>query len=461
MGSPAELEVARLATIVAERERGLVFANQENHRLRRERDDARREVIALSADLGSMKAREQFLKDEQDKLKQKISELEEVTKRQARTIKVQSEQIASPKEVNRTPIRGIGNPAVLLESRQQFRQQPAPVFNPQPLPQSLHTAIPQTTASVYRPQPLSNPNPPTSAPVYNPPISQPTTLQALPINRDPFTTQSTSRTLVVQSEETPQVNWIEEFSEFFDLTLTFCRNFANVPVQKRDQALSGPLLSELQRVSHPAVVQGLLSSRETRYFLVTALVNRTICEDIFRSSLVKGYSAESDQKLGEIRRNIRPNAGVSMKRGLVKAAADTLNEMRQTTDFQRWIDLQIRMKASVLWDSMESLLAPGVKREDAFDDLSEVYREAYRIGLLMYSAPITWSLDFPQNARGSVFDPTVMINKDAKFPGDPVSLRERRLRIRLAMTPVIVALNFMDEALTRRTIHFAQVLLQN
>lgn len=461
MGSPAELEVARLATIVAERERGLAFANQENHRLRRERDGARREVIALSADLGSMKAKEQFLKEEQDKLKQKVAELEEVAKRQARTIKVQSEQIVSPKEVNRTPIRGVGNPAVLLESRQQFRQQPAPVFNPQPLPQPPHTANPQTVTSVYNPQRLNTATPPTLASIYNPPRSQPADIQTSAANRNAFTTQSTSRTLVIQSEESSLVNWIEEFSEFFDLTLTCCRNFANVPVQKRDQALSGPLLSELQRVSHPAVVQGLLSSGETRYFLVTALVNRAICEDIFRSSLVKGYSAETDQKLGEIRRNIRPEAGVSMKRGLVKAAADTLSEMKQTADFQRWINLQIRMKASVMWDSMESLLAPGVKREDAFDDLSEVYREAYRIGLLMYSAPITWSLDFPQNARGSVFDPTVMINKDVQFPGDPVSLRERRLRIRLSMTPVIVALNFMDEALTRRTMHFAQVLLQN
>ena len=390
----------------------------------------------MARDLGSLRAKEQFQQAEVRRLEEKIVELEEVIKRQARTIKVQSEQIAAPKEVNRTPHRGATTPAAALEYRQQVYAQPAPVYRGQTVQSgniSLQANAPPSSFTI-----------PTPAPQLN-----------------SFIAQSTSSAVVIQGDEIPQVNWAEEFSEFFDLTLAFCRTFANVPNDKRDQALNGNVLSELQRASHAAAVQDLLGSSDTRYFLVSTVINHAICEDIFRSALVKGYSTESDNKIGEIRRAIKPNTQVSIKRGLVKAAADTLNAMRKEPGLQEWIEVQIGIKASAMWDLLENLLAPEADRQLAFDDLTHVFKEGYRIGLLMYSVPMTWSMNFPQNARGSFFNPTTMINKDEQFREDPVTLRNQRLRVRLGMTPTIVALNFMEESMMPRTMHFAQVLLQN
>ena len=364
-----------------------------------------------------------------------MAELEDVIRRQARTIKVQSEQIAAPKEVNRTPHRGASTPTAVLEQIQQMHQQPAPVYRGQPT-QSGHDAL-----QVKAPH-------------------QSFTIQTSASRGNSFAAQGASSALIAQGDEIPQVHWAEEFSEFFDLALTFCRTFANVPNDQRDHALNGNALSELQRVSHPAIVRDLLGSSDTRYFLVSTLINHAICEDVFRSALVKGYSTESDNKIGEIRRAIKPTTQVSIKRGLVKAAADTLNALRKEPGLHEWIEGQIGIKASAMWDLLENLLAPEADRQLAFEDLTHVFKEGYRIGLLMYSVPMTWSMNFPQNARGSLFDPTIMINKDEKFRGDPVTLRNQRLRVRLGMTPTIVALNFMEEAMIPRTMHFAQVLLQ-
>ena len=520
------MEIARLTAVIAERQGAITYAAQENQRLRTERDAARQEVAALSKDLGSLRAKEKFSLAEKERLEEKISELEETVKRQSRTIRVQSDQIAAPKVPNRTPVRGSSNIPTALEIRQQFHQQPTPVYNsqhvlpasiqpsvnpaaglenrhklhqqpapvysshpfqtissqsasnlitsqenrqrhhPQFAPNSVHRSHPSQATNV---QPVSTPavgledrqqiqQQPASA--YNSQHVQAINLQTSTANRNPSHTLATSGSLVVQSEDTSRINWTEEFADFFDLTLTFSRNFGNVPNDGRDSALNGRLLSQLQQQYQPTVVQDLLSSSDTRYFLVTTVINRAICEDVFRSSLVKGYSSESDNKLGQIRRSILPDLVVSMKRGLVKAAADILNEMKNAADFQQWVEHQVNMKASIIWDRIKTLLAPGVERQDAFDDLVHVFRQAYRVGLMMYSAPVTWKIDFPANARDSFFDPTTMINKDVQFPENPVRLRERRLRVRLAMTPVVVGVNYMDEAIMPRTVHFAQVLLQ-
>lgn len=498
-----DVEIGRLTAIVAERQGQITYGQQENERLRNERDVARNDVIKLSRDLGSLRAKEQFFQDEKNKLEQKVAELEETVRRQARTIKVQSEQIAAPKEANRTPNRGA--PAFGLENRQQGYQQPAPVFNPQTVQattlqhgqqsapvynaQSVQALAPrhgQQPAPGYKPQLIQTTAPhytqqPTS--VYKAQPVQPLTshhsqrmqpgqqlqatsqvqtasLQISVANQNTSVAQGPSNALVVQGDEMPRINWIEEFSEFFDLTLTFCRNFGNVPNHTRDNALPDPLLSELQRLSPPASVRGLLGSGDTRYYLVASLLNHAVCGDIFRSSLVKGYTPESDQKLSQIRGSIKPGIKVSMKRGLVKAAADILVEMRKIPHFQQWIERQVGTKASITWDHVADLLAPEVDREDAFDSLSHVFTEAYRIGLMMYSVPFNWTIDFPAIADNSYFDPTTMINYDVQFPGDPVSLRQQHLRVRLGMTPTIFALNYMDEAIMPRTVHFAQVLLR-
>ncbi len=452
------MEIARLTAIIEEKKNQIAFWREENERLRNGRDTARTEAAVLSS--------------ERRKMEEKIADLEETVRRQARTIKVQSEQIAAPKEANRTPVRGAGTFG--LENRPQFYPQPAPVYNPPPVPATASTShhgqrtqtapsyppVQATASTSYHVQRTQTAPSFTAQQAQAISRIQTNSLQTSAPNRNTLLSQGPSSALVVQGDEMPRVNWIEEFSEFFDLTLTFCRNFANVPNDERDNALSGPLLSELQRLSHPAVVRSLLGSSDTRYYLVTSLLNHTVCADIFRSSLVKGYTSESDQKLGQIRSSIKPGLKVSMKRGLVKAAADTLIDMRKTVQFQQWIENQIDTKASILWDRIDGLLTPGVERQDAFDNLNHVFKEAYRIGLMMYSVPYSWTIDFPAVAETSFFDPTTMINKDVQFLGDPVSLRQQRLRVRLAMTPIIVALNYMDEAIMPRTVHFAQVLLQ-
>jgi len=84
-----DVEIGRLTAIVAERQGQITYGQQENERLRNERDVARNDVIKLSRDLGSLRAKEQFFQDEKNKLEQKVAELEETVRRQARTIKVQ------------------------------------------------------------------------------------------------------------------------------------------------------------------------------------------------------------------------------------------------------------------------------------------------------------------------------------------------------------------------------------
>ena len=420
---------------------------------------------------------------------------------------MQSDQIAAPKEVNRTPNRG----ATMATNNLFPPPPPPPIYNPPARPvQAPQQPIPYVVPArqgQQRHMSQSDPSIPHSQQTQESQSTQtsqfilpdPPVYQTQHSQRDPqilpnrpahsashFLAQATptsnsqisgtnlstlglekSRSLVIPESMAARVNWIEEFSQFFDLTLTFARNFGNVPSPQRDSGLTGRLIMDLQEASHPQVLQDLLNSSSTRYHLVAAVMNQAICKEIFRSSAVRGFSSSSDARIGSVRRMInsgmRADSGVkdSTKRGLLQAAADIFNEMRDAPGFKDWVEIQIEDKASNLWDRIKGLLSSQAGDEDVFGDLCLLYREAYRISLMMFSIPLHWNIEFPQNTRqGSFFDPTTMINRDARFREDPVSLRERCLRIRLGINPIIIVLDYMDDALLPRTVHYADVLLQ-
>lgn len=110
-------EIRSLREELAEKGARIATFDGRSTRLRAERDVARAEVAKLAERLGKANA---DLKE----LRAKLSDQEKKIERQATTIKVQSEQIAGPREVNITPRRNAG-----LTPRASTYAQPPPAYN--------------------------------------------------------------------------------------------------------------------------------------------------------------------------------------------------------------------------------------------------------------------------------------------------------------------------------------------
>lgn len=268
--------------------------------------------------------------------------------------------------------------------------------------------------------------------------------------------------LVVQrDDDSTEIAWPSEFSQFFKLTEDWARNYTNVPEKCVEKEVPKGLIDALARHSELSVVQPLLASGSTRYFLIAKLINSFVTSDLFRPQTRKGYSDSFDDKFNDLRHQIQPDLPSHLRYALMLAIADTAKEMHAKNDYRKFVEEQVEEKIRVLWDRLSFLFAPGVVETQAWDDLKHIFQEAFRIGGLMMCTPLSYSFSYPTVRANSYFNPTCMLNRDISFKGDPMTLKRQGLRIRLGITPVVVITSFLGPAITPQTVHFANVLLMH
>lgn len=466
-------------------------------RLRGERDAARADVVKLKRDIDAS-ATELQLKTS------KIEELENRTRQLKTTIRVQSDQIAGPREVN-TPHRGKLNtrypPAVYVQPPPafngepssmppqvggfprsvMFRRQDAPVeradrverferprahFQQGPATQNTHAPIihqAQNVLSTRDPNAYGHETRPRSDNMVVPHRHR--AVQAsnwriaeieAPMQPD---LSGNMGALIIQGDSSPQVEWSAEFTQFFRLTEEWARNYANVPDRKVDESLSQSLIGAFARLSDDSLVMPLLASGSSRYFLIAKLINSYISSDLFRPQAVRGYSIMYDDKITDLRHQIQPDIPSHFRHALMVAIADTAKEMRDMHGFQKYMEEQAAAKMRILWDRLTALFAPGLMESQAWDDLQHIFNEGYRISILMMCTPLSYSFSYPAVRLNAYFNPSCMLNRDVHYKGDPMSLKRQALRVRLGVTPIVVVTNFMNISITPQTVHFANVLL--
>lgn len=397
------------------------FLKTQIDRLRTERDAARSE---LREKLTAHKKTVDRFVTESLEFQDKILKLEDRMTKQARTIQVQSDTIQAPREVNHTPHRG--------------------------------TSYNQPSASVNV---FTQPPPIYSGRQMNPPSQPPPTPRSTRWNKN-LPPANVTNTMTIQDTELPAIQWIPEFKELFGITEAFARNFCNVPNKERDLQLHPHTVHFFRTATDDSSWQNLLTSGDTRYLLIARAMNQWITWDVLRPALLRGQFKEIDDKLDQTRDQMLPGIPTHVRSALMLITSDLYNEVKNAPTYPAWLNNTISIKTSALWDKFGGLFAPGVVEKHAWDDLTHLVAEAIRIGVNMICQPLSWSLDYPQTHQKSFFNPHAMINKDRNFPENPVALSRQRVRVRLAITPVIVATSFEGSSIIPKTLHYANVLLQ-
>ena len=436
-------EIGKLKGIISTHDSAMLRLREQASQFNSERDKARMEILALRQ---SLEVATQ-LKHEQDSLiyalKGSILTLEDTAARQAKTIKVQSNTISTSMshEPRTTPLRsGSHHNTNAGEVRPHIYAQPPPSYN-------LHQG--QQTANWNAPHHQTSG--PSFATGFQPSAS------AGPVALNQQYNRNNSSLMVVQEEEIPDVDWSTEYTQLFKVVEDWARNFANVPDRARDMAIPEELKKQFGTVTDMSIVPELLGSGSTRFHLIARVINLHFTDVILRIGVLKGFNPEIDSKIGHARRNIQRGMPDNMRQAFMVIIADAVQELTKLPGFENWLERQISERASISWDVLNSLLAPGA--DMAWDDFRYMFAEAYRVCIAMASRPLTYTFDYPKYGRKSYFNPNCMVNRDPILKGDPLSLKKLDLKVRLSANPVVVVTDIITTAIVPKTVHMADVLL--
>ena len=384
---------------------------------------------------------------ERDEQRTATKKLQDQISKHKTTIKVQSDQIAqraSAGKSSTTPHRGGATPGTFSS----IYNQPPPAYNARPHePLSLLAGPPPPATPMARRQ--STPGPTNTTPQRGPPGPQ------NPLQRSP-----SDRQLAKIQEAEPSIELSAEFTKVFRLTESFAHNYTNIPNPEKDNTLPSHCQTSLVRLTNPSMALKLVSSGSTRYLAVAKLINFQISNLAYRPVIAKGYTADYDTKIAEMRSQFYTISPIHVRRGLMVACVDTFKEMTSEKPFQEHIQKLITREVHHAWNLCEPLFSPGVSRNEAWNDLTEIWKEATRIGVLMLLKPSAFNTDYPLIGPSSLFNPAQMVSRDINFRQDPQTLSKMGVTIRLAITPVITETNYMSNEPIPKTLHFSNVLLE-
>ena len=425
-------------------------------------------------------------------------ELRDQLEKAHKTIKVQSDQIAVPREgvVSRfAPKQTTQNHSnaphqgTSAGSFNEMYQQPATSFelirattpNRYKPTQSAvyHNQPMQHRSLAMRKQPLQLSNPFEHEDSMPPRISvTPLPLQSSSYSHDqtpystPETPLSTSSpwqgdssfgTLSVQpynGYHSLPVNLMPALTQFFSTVEIWAKRYANVPDQKADMQVPQELRAQLHQHTNPAIATSLIASSSTRYFSVTKLILHECAEFAFRPVIVKGFRSEYDNKMYSCRKRVYTGINYHERRDILTDSAQIVEEMMGDPGWEEFIGRTTQYKTNQTWQLLFPLLAPGVIPEEAWSALHSIWREAVRIGLLMMQKVSIFAVDFPPVGPSSYFIPASMINRDPAFTENPMTLGQMGLKIRLSISPLVTETSFEGSgSMAPRNLCFAGVLL--
>ena len=412
------------------------------------------------------------LNKEKDQQQAAMQQLQEQVAKQQKTIKVQSDQIANPKTTNKLCVTTPQHLGPHGGAFNQIYSQPPPTYGtPQSGPPS---AFPPSTPAY--PPPMSR-DPSSASSAFGTPLSRQPSSSAYQATIHPGNVAENMRITdgpaynsfggnnqlaMVKGTEPMSVHLLPEYAPFFSMVEKWARNYCNVPDKVKDQALPSALVQYFRQHTNVSILPKLMCSGSTRYFAVAKVMNQTLVGFAFRPVMVKGFTLFYDKKIADLRAQLQEVAiPLHVRRACLVASAQTIMEMTKAQSFKPFLDGVISHQVHEMWAFMEPLFAPGIARNEAWEDLEHIWREAARIGMLMMSKASTFTFDFPPVGSNSHFNPSNMVSKDVNFKQDPQSLGHMAVTIRLSITPIVTETDFMGNGgVVPRTLYYSNVLLE-
>ncbi|MCJ1336651.1 hypothetical protein MMC09_001929 [Bachmanniomyces sp. S44760] len=496
-------QIGRLTSTSEAQEEALSVVRRQMNRTQAQREQLRAELVVSQTETNTAKAEvEQMVKLIKDKdheimvLDEKLKDFTDKVQRMGKTIRVQSTQISTPQKNGLTPLRA-GN------SRQSFQldtprghqymhmsqsavfQRPPPAFNPiNAQNPSFRPHFNREASSSLSNAALSIPTttvPPVTNYGYNRPMQGSGRTQHSGqwpadtangahiqstrgmLHRDQSNIQRQADmahgmgALTVQSGEIDDFSVGTELSRLFKMSEDWARNYANAPSSADPVQLPSSLLTLLNGFCNNHSTMAILSTGNTRFFLVTRVINNYLNEEVLKIKVLRGRSGPDEDMLKAIRKHIQPGMPDHSKRGAMQASADTVKCMQGKPGFNDWLDSKARTMSASLHGILGPLLPPTI--DQASTDLVYLVTHAFRISVKMHMRPMIYDISFPKVNQHAYFNPSTMLNRDPMITDDPLSIQRKQYRVRLVVSPIVVITDLLTPVLNPKTVHHAEVLL--
>ncbi|KAL8809962.1 MAG: hypothetical protein Q9200_002971 [Gallowayella weberi] len=281
----------------------------------------------------------------------------------------------------------------------------------------------------------------------------------------PRPNQSISTALTIRLQEPQQeINWSRLYSSLFTSIEKYCRTYLNEPKDANDQQWPLTLGRSIVEESSAKHVLQLAADKNTRYLLLTRIIVGWIDNHCFHSRIVKRFSAETDQKVQDLRRQPSPDNvnydNIEYRRGLAQAQAATIEEITRTPGFDSWRRHQIRQGVNTMMPRLTPAIGSGVRLTMLADEFRSILEDGWRVGLQMATCTQQVEIKFPTARETTRFDPGCMLNRDPYIMGPPDELVRQGAHVALGITPYITVKELLAAKVEERPVHHANVLLR-
>ena len=409
----------------------------------------------------------EYLEKEREHLELTAKQLKEQFGKAQKTIKIQSDAIGVRSRISPEHVTPAAGPVQSFQYVQQVASQPPPPYNPQ-LSLSVYQHPPNLTvpppalsrqpslALHHAPPPMSREASSASFNQSNP-SNELRVMIAPPTTHRPF---ADSQLATDPVQDTLLVSVQARFDPLFDKTERWAHDYTNMPDKERDSSLPSQLIGHIRANTNSDLAPKLLASSNTRYLVVTRVINHTIVKEALKPALIKGFGQFFDKQYADLRLQLHQvGTPLPVRRATLVASAELVVEMTRTKGFCAYLDGRMQSHVHNMWTLLEPLFAEGMDRDKAWRELGAIWDEAAHIGLMVLSKASIFNFDFPPIGVNSHWNQSSMVNREPNFDPHHYHADRAPVSVRLAITPTVTETDFMANMVTPTTLHKAHVLL--
>ncbi|KAL4795743.1 hypothetical protein BDV19DRAFT_362581 [Aspergillus venezuelensis] len=227
------------------------------------------------------------------------------------------------------------------------------------------------------------------------------------------------------------------FQALMRMSEVFGQTHASIPNIYSDSHMENTVKEYLMAISCRSRTSHLLEDAATRGFLVAKAINWYLVEMVLKVDVITGFDTSVDEEIEQIQRQLAFSSEIPLIRHLMLTAiAKNVKTVSKAPTFSSFISQKTTHHLTKLWPYIAPLGHDAHQNSSMWTDLHAIVAEAHALAANMLSMPLEYRFEFPEQAEP--FDPSTMINRDPYVHGDPQVLKNTpETRVRLGVTPTV------------------------
>ncbi|RDW90190.1 uncharacterized protein DSM5745_01965 [Aspergillus mulundensis] len=225
------------------------------------------------------------------------------------------------------------------------------------------------------------------------------------------------------------------FQALMRMSEIFGQTHASLPNIFMDSHMDDHVKEYLMAISRGTKASDLLGNAATRGFFVAKAINWYLVEKVLCMTAISGFDASVDVEISQIQKQMASSTPI-MRHIMLTAIATHIAAICKRPGFAEYNQQNIQVHLHRLWAYIGPLGhdAPANQNSSMWNDLHAIISEAQSLATDMYSMPLEYRFEFPEQSEP--FDPQTMINRDPWVLADPSALQNTDTRVRLGITPI-------------------------